>query len=134
MVERKDRYIGRLYSDIEKVVSDLGIFWSTGELREFVGGSIEPYWALVERREGPQGEAARPPWAGPNWTRMGRLPLLSFSLSLSFLLLLLGIGKGGNLLLLGVGIPPLGVPLEARPPPPPLLYIRGMGAPHRHTS
>ena len=42
--------------------------------------------------------------------------------------------KGGNLLLLGVGIPPLGVPLVAIPPPPPLLYIRGGGAPHRHIS
>ena len=42
MVERKDRYIGRLYSDIEKVVSDLGIFRSTRELREFAGGCNEP--------------------------------------------------------------------------------------------
>ena len=35
----KDRYIGRLYSDIGKVPSDSGIFRSTGELREFAGGS-----------------------------------------------------------------------------------------------
>ena len=33
----KDRYIGRLYSDIEKVPSDSGIFRSTWELREFAG-------------------------------------------------------------------------------------------------
>ena len=38
-------------------------------------------------------------------------------------------GRGGILLLLGVGIPPLGAPLEAGPPPPPLLYIRGKGHP-----
>ena len=37
MVERKDRYIGRLYSDIGKVPSDSGIFRSTRELREFAG-------------------------------------------------------------------------------------------------
>ena len=35
----KDRYIGRLYSDIGMVPSDSGIFWSTEELREFAGGS-----------------------------------------------------------------------------------------------
>ena len=33
----KDRYIGRLYSDIGKVLSGSGIYRSTGELREFVG-------------------------------------------------------------------------------------------------
>ena len=32
---RKDRYIGRLYSDIRKVPSDSGIFEGTGELREY---------------------------------------------------------------------------------------------------
>ena len=42
--------------------------------------------------------------------------------------------KGGNLLLVGVGFPPWGAPYEAGRPPPPLLYIRGRGAPHRHTS
>ena len=31
----KDRYIGRLYSDIGKVLSGSGIYRSTGELREF---------------------------------------------------------------------------------------------------
>ena len=39
----KDRYIGRLYSDIGKVPSDSGIFGSTGELREFVLGLNGPY-------------------------------------------------------------------------------------------
>ena len=43
MVKSKDRYIGRLYSDIGKVPSDSGIFRSTGELREFAGRSIGPY-------------------------------------------------------------------------------------------
>ena len=33
----KDRYIGRLYSDFGKVLSDSGIFRSTGGLREFAG-------------------------------------------------------------------------------------------------
>ena len=37
MVETKDRYIGRLYSEFGKVPSDSGIFRSTGELREFAG-------------------------------------------------------------------------------------------------
>src|SRR6266536_2651753 len=83
----KDRYIGWLYSDIGKVPSDSGIFRSTGELREFTGRSNGPYWAIRERREGPQGVAAPPPpWASPNWNRRGRRPPPSFSLSLSFLL------------------------------------------------
>ena len=37
MVETKDRYIGRLYSDIGKVLSGSGIYRSTEELREFAG-------------------------------------------------------------------------------------------------
>ena len=40
---RKDRYIGRLYSDIGKVPSDSDIFRSTGELREFVLSLNGPY-------------------------------------------------------------------------------------------
>ena len=36
-LRRKDRYIGRLYSDIGKVPSEPSIFCSTGELREFAG-------------------------------------------------------------------------------------------------
>ena len=43
MVRCKDRYIGRLYSDIGKVPSDSGIFRSTGELREFA----EEYMGLI---------------------------------------------------------------------------------------
>ena len=46
---RKYWYIGRLYSYIEKVPSDSGIFWSTGELWEFTRRSNGPYWTLVER-------------------------------------------------------------------------------------
>ena len=42
-LRRKDRYIGRLYPDIRKVPSDSGIFWSTGELQEFVLGLNGPY-------------------------------------------------------------------------------------------
>ena len=80
--------------DTGKVLSGSGIFRSTGELREFAGGSIGPSWALVERREGTQVEAARPPWAGPNWTREGAVPPSFLLPLLSFLLLLHGLGKG----------------------------------------
>ena len=101
-MRRKDRYIGRLYSDIGKVPSDSGIFRSTGELREYE----EEYWALMgfsgkepgggarpsqAQSELDKGFGARPPSPfllhfppfppSPNWTR-----------------------KGGNLLLLVVGI------------------------------
>src|SRR3989337_4153719 len=55
---RKDRYIGRLYSDVGKVPSDSSIFRSTGELREFTGGSYGPYWAIREREEQAAGAAA----------------------------------------------------------------------------
>src|SRR3990170_248704 len=77
---------------------------------------------VEERRRRPSGRRV-PPKPNPNW---GGAFLLSLSL---FLLLLLQLGKGGNLLLLGVGIPPLSAPHEAGPPPPPLLYIRGRGHP-----
>src|SRR3954464_16090671 len=63
---RKDRYIGRLYSDIGKVPSDSGIFRSTGELREFAGeymGLIGPYGNRGER---PKGRRRAPP-SGSNW-------------------------------------------------------------------
>src|SRR6266511_112272 len=70
---RKDRYIGRLYSDIGKVPSDSGILWSTGELREFILGLNGPY-GKVEKR--PQGWPHPSPWTGPNWTREGGAPFL----------------------------------------------------------
>src|SRR3954471_5923686 len=87
---RKDRYIGRLYSDIGKVLSDSGIFGGTGELRKYG----EEYWALlghteIEGKGGKEG-GAQPP-SGPNWTR-GAAPL-SFLLSPSFPLLLLQQGR-----------------------------------------
>ena len=44
---------------------------------------------------------------------------------------LVQIGLGGRPL---VGLHTLGAPYEGRPPPPSILYIRGQGAPHRHTS
>ena len=109
MVEVKDRYIGRLYSDIGKVLSDSGIFRSTGELREYG----EEYWALMglsgkepgggahpsqAQSELDKGFGARPPSPfllhfppfppSPSWTR-----------------------KEGALLPVGVGLP------LARPPP-----------------
>ena len=58
-MRRKDRYIGRLYSDFGKVPSDSGIFRSAGELREFAGGLKGPTWALVEI-EGSNGSVGRP--------------------------------------------------------------------------
>ena len=67
----KDRYIGRLYSDIIKVPSDSGIFQSTGEIREYgkeVLGLMDQ--VVEERRQGKAGRAAP----------------LSFLSSLSFLL------------------------------------------------
>ena len=51
-------------------------------------------------------------------------PLLPSLLS-SFPLLLLGLGKVGDLLLLGVGVLPLGAPPLGQPFPPLLIYIQG---------
>ena len=82
-MRRKDRYIGRLYSDFGKVPSDSGIFRSTGELREFAGeymGLIGPYGNRGER---PKGRRRAPP-SGPNWTRGAAH--FSLFLSPSFLL------------------------------------------------
>ena len=104
----KDRYIGRLYSDIGKVPSDSGIFRSTGELRDSPGS----IWALlgytgIEKRGQKEGGAR--PSSGPNWTR-GAAPFSLF-LSPSFLLSYYNKGRrsptpGGS------RTPPL-----ARPPP-----------------
>ena len=80
-LRRKDRYIGRLYSDFRKVPSDSGIFRSTGELREFVLGLNGPYG------KGEKGLKRWPhpsPWSGPNWTREGGRTLPSFSFPLPF--------------------------------------------------
>src|SRR3989337_1654024 len=93
----KDRYIVRLYSDIGKVLSDSGIFRSTGELREFVLGLNGPYG---KGEKGLKGSCAPSPWTGPNWTRKRGRPLPSFSFSLPLFLFHLG---GG--ILLGLGSP-----------------------------
>ena len=54
---RKDRYIGRLYSDIGKVPSDSGIFRSTEELREYEEKVLGLMGQVVEERR----QGARPP-------------------------------------------------------------------------
>ena len=72
---RKDRYIGRLYSDIGKVPSDLGIFRSTEELREYG----EEVLGLMGHEVEDRSQGARPP--SPNRIGLGAGP--------PFLLLLL---------------------------------------------
>ena len=133
---RKDRYIGRLFSDFGKVPSELGIFRSTGELREFAG---ENYWALlghtgIEERCQKEGGAEPPLWSelDKGGSPLFLLPLLLFSSPTSkggVLLLLFPspTRKGGVLLPVGVGLPPWRASSLGRPPPPLLLYIRGRG-------
>ena len=94
-----------------QVISDK--FRRTGELWEFTGGSIGPYWDLVERGEGPQEDVAHPHGLVQIGLGGGGAPLFpspspSFPLSPSPLE-----GKGGpnpttNRVL--VGLPPLGAP------------------------
>ena len=122
-MRRKDRYIGRLYSEFGKVSSDSGIFRSTGELREFTGeymGLIRPYGNSGER---PKGRRPAPPF-GPNWTR-GSAPLslfLSPSFPFSYS------NKGGGILL-GLGSPSrtphLARPLLGPASSPPCSFIYG---------
>ena len=99
-----------------------------GHLPEYRGvtgnpqGVNGPYWALVgERRRRPGG--GRTPQAQSELGG-GRPPFLP-SLFL-FLLLLLQLGKGGNLLLLGVGLP-LGRAIERDVPPRLPSFIYGGG-------
>ena len=56
-LRRKDRYIGRLYSDIVKVPSDSGIFGGIGELREYEEEVMGLMGQVVEERR----QGARPP-------------------------------------------------------------------------
>ena len=104
-------------------------FWSTGRLPEPPWGKIGPTWAIGKRGGSPQGAVAPLPIGSLNWTREGGAP--------PFLLLLLSLpssplsGKRKGVQLgLGVlvGLPSMARPL-GRPPPPPLLYIRGRGHP-----
>ena len=126
---RKDRYIGRLYSDIGKVPSDSGIFRSTGELREFVLGLNGPYG------KGEKGLKRWPhpsPWSGPNWTREGgrTLPSFSFPLPFSYSHKERRSPTPG-----GSRTPPLGAPPPLGRLPPPCSFIYGgRGAPQRHNN
>ena len=102
-MRRKDRYIGRLYSDFGKVPSDSGIYRSTGELREFAG---EKYWALLGlagKREGlPRAGRAPPHGLVRIGLGGGAAPPPSFPSLFPFLVsysyymegLLVGLGKG----------------------------------------
>ena len=121
---RKDRYIGRLYSDIGKVPSDSGIFRSTGDLREFAGEYMGLIGLYGNRGERPKGKRPAHPPSRPNWTR-GAAPF-SFSLSPSFHFSYSN--KEGGSPTPGGSRTPLGAP-PPRPaaPPPSLLYIRGQG-------
>ena len=74
-----------------------------------------------------KGEATPLPLYNLDWARGGGAPR-------SFLLLLPSLfpipcGRWNP-----TRTPHLGAPYEGRPPPPSILYIRGQGAPHRHTS
>ena len=56
-LRHKDLYIGRLYSDIIKVLSDSGVFGGTGELREYEEEAMGLMGQVVEERR----QGARPP-------------------------------------------------------------------------
>ena len=78
---RKDRYIGRLYSDFGKVPSDSGIFRSTGELLEFAGEYLGPIGLYGNRGDRPKGRRpARPLWSelDKGCSPLFLLPLLLF--------------------------------------------------------
>ena len=97
-------------------------------------GSNGPRWALVERERGRPGQEARPLPLSPNRTRKGGGAPLAFPLSHSFLPPPSWIRKGGGKPTWSRFPPPRARLPLGRPPPPSVLYIRGRGAPHRHTS
>ena len=99
------------------------------------GGNHGPHGPWERRGANPQRGAHPPPKGSPIRKERGPdppfpLPLLSFPISPS-----VGRKRWGGGLLLGlgvqVGLPPWRAP-PGRRPPPPLLYIRGQGAPQRH--
>ena len=107
------------------------------EYREVTGtprGLIGPTWALVEKRRGGKGWAVPPSPLVRIGQGEGAAPPFPSPLPPPSPLLLLQLGKKGVLLPVGVGLPPWRALLGRPPPPPWLLYIRGRGAPHRHTS
>ena len=105
-----------------------GIYRSTGGLPEPPGelmGLNRPLW---KRGGGGQGG---PPKPNPNWEG-GRPPFPSVPLPLPSSPT--PTREGGKPTPTGSRTPPLGRAIEGRPSPPPLLYIRGRGAPYRDTS
>ena len=118
----KDRYIGRLYSAIGKVLSDSDIFRSTGELREYG----EEYWALMGFSGKEPGGGARPSQAQSELDKgFGARPPSPFLLhSPPFPPSPSWTRKEGVLLPVGVGLP-FARPLLGRPPLLPCSFIYG---------
>ena len=110
------------------------IYRSTGGLPEPPGGYWAS-WAQVVEEEMRQEVACGPPCPNPIGKGKGAaVPLLLPSLHLLLPPSPSWNRKGGQNLL-GVGLPPLGRTSSSWPaPPPPLLYIHGQGAPHRHNN
>ena len=124
---RKDRYIGRLYSDIGKGPSDSGIFQSTKELREYVLGLIGPYGNRGKRPK----ERRR---AAPLWSELdkGCSPLFLVPLPL-FPSLLLQQGKEESYSRWEEDSSWRAL-LADRPPPPGSFIYGGRGGTSRHNT
>ena len=125
-MRRKDRYIGRLYSDIGKVPSDSGIFRSTRELLNSLGEVVGLNGPYGKGEKGLKGGRAPSPWTGPNWTRERGRPLPSFSFSLQFSY---SNKERRSPTPGGSRTPPLARPPPSRRPPPSSFIYGGKGHP-----